>query len=109
MTSHSKDRRLEVFLMTCEVDEGDNFGCSGTDLDPIKGTVLWLIDNIATAVKAKDIVSNGRCSACFNFVLVTEELLTSKSSSIVQTSMSQDTKKSGLSGIYVAYHSNTIR
>ena len=109
MPCHSKDRCLEVFLVTCEVDEGDNFGCSGTDLNPIKRSVLWLINHISTAVKTKDIIANGRCSARFNFVLVAEELLTSKSSSIIQTSMSQDTKKSGLSGIYIPYHCDANR
>ena len=69
--------------MAGQIDEGDDFGGFGADLDPIERSVFWLIDYIAAAVESKNVVANRRRSPRFNFVFVTKQFLTSQPSAVV--------------------------
>lgn len=92
MTRHSKNCRFQVFLMTGQVDECHNFRGFRADFNPIQRSMFRFIDYIATTVETKDIITHRRRSPCFNFVFVPEELLPSKSSAIVQITVSQHSK-----------------
>ena len=42
MPGHAKDRRLEVFLVASQIDEGDHLGALLAHADPVQVAVLGL-------------------------------------------------------------------
>ena len=76
VTGHAEDGGLEIFLVTGQIDESDDFGGSGANLDPIQWAVIRLVDHITAAVETQDVVAHRRRSSRFDFVFVTEQFLT---------------------------------
>ena len=131
MTSHAENCSLQVFFMASQIDECDHFwrpwirkaffnqivkivkidsfqfDILFTNTNPIQVAVLGSIYDITRAVKAQNIVAYWRGSAWFSLMFVPEQPLTGKATTVIQFTMSQDSKQSGFSSIHVPNDSTT--
>lgn len=67
-----------------------------------------LVHHVALTVKAQDVIAHAAGTARLNLMLVTEELLPGKTTSIVQLSMGEDTQQSALPSIHITNHCDPI-
>lgn len=77
------------------------------NLGPVQVTVVGFVDNLATAVEAEDVVANTARATRLHLVLVSEEFLSRKATTVVELSVSEHTQQRALARVDVAYHSDS--
>ena len=73
------------------------------DLRPVEVPVVRLVHHVSLTVEPEDVVPDATCSAGLQFVFVSEEFLTSETTSVVETPVSEHTQQGAFPGVYVSH------
>ncbi len=108
MAGHSKHSSLQILLMASKVNKGNDFRRLLADLCPIQAASVTVrfVDYLAFLIKSQDVIAHAAGAATLHFMLVPEELLSCKATSIIQLSMSQHTQQSALTGVHIPHYSH---
>lgn len=81
VSSKAIDCRLQVFLMTSKIDEGDDLARVITDL--LGRLAVGVVNGTALRVEAENLVGDGGGTTGLDFVQVTKHVETGSASSVI--------------------------
>ena len=109
-TDKTKHRRLEILLVTTQVEEGDKALRILCYMGPrlvLVGIHMLHLDLGIILIETHDFLSDTRGSTIGRFVAKVENLLTSRASSIISDTLGHHTDHCAFTRVYVANDGNT--
>src|SRR5712664_1357138 len=104
---HSKDCSPQIALVAGQVGERDHLGRFLSNLLPRQSPSLAAADNLTMGIKPHNFHPDGTRPSAFNLVLVTKEVDSGFSTTIVKIPLNKHSQESTLSSVNVPHDNNS--